>query len=73
MKDLEAEMSKQRNNRSAHKSQSHFLRNFPSTSMSAVIKPVTHTINHLSPLISLLGGHTGHIVNAVSGIVDKLV
>ena len=76
MKDLELELARQRHNRK-YKSQSDFFRNFPNIGMGnlakSVIKPVTSTINHTSPLISLLGGHTGRVVNAISGIVDKLV
>jgi hypothetical protein len=76
MKDLESELARQRHSRK-YKSQSDFLRNFPNIGMTSIaksiIKPVTSTINHASPLISLLGGHTGHVVNAVSGIIDKLV
>ena len=77
MKDLESELARQRHSRSSHHGQSNFLRNFPNIGMGnmarSIIKPVTSTINHVSPLISLLGGHTGHVVNAVSGIIDKLV
>ena len=39
----------------------------------SVIKPITTTIHHVSPLLSLLGGHGGKVISAVSGIVDKLV
>jgi hypothetical protein len=77
MNNLEKEMIRQRHSRSQHRSQSHFLRNFPTFNMAhmakSVIKPVTSTIHHISPLLSLLGGHTGKVVSAVSGIVDKLV
>ena len=77
MNNLEKEMIRQRHSRSHHQNQSHFLRNFPNINMAhmakSVIKPVTSTIHHISPLIGLLGGHTGKVISAVSGIVDKLV
>jgi hypothetical protein len=77
MNNLEKEMIRQRHSRSHHHSQSHFLRNFPNINMAhmakSVIKPITTTIHHVSPLLSLLGGHGGKVISAVSGIVDKLV
>ena len=76
MNELEKEMVRQRHSRHPQ-SQSHFLRNFPRTNMAhmakSVIKPITSTIHHISPLLSLLGGHSGKVISAVSGIVDKLV
>ena len=37
------------------------------------IKPITTGIHHISPLLSLFGGHGGKVLTAVSGIIDKLV
>ena len=77
MNQLEKEMVRQRHSRHPIHSQSHFSRNFPRTNMAhmakSVIKPVTSTIHHISPLLGLLGGHTGKVVSAVSGIIEKLV
>ena len=72
---LEQEMARQRH--SKHKTQSHFMRNFPTFDLAHIarstIKPVTTAINHVSPLISLLGGNAGKLGVAVSGIIDKLI
>ena len=72
---LEQEMARQRHSR--HKTQSHFMRNFPTFDLAHIarstIKPITSAINHASPLISLFGGHAGKVGVAVSGIIDKLI
>ena len=56
MNNLEKEMIRQRHSRSHHHSQSHFLRNFPNINMAhmakSVIKPITTTIHHVSPLLT---------------------
>ena len=60
-----------------NKAQSNFLRHFPKVDMAHMarvgIKPITTGIHHISPLLSLFGGHGGKVLTAVSGIVDKLV
>jgi hypothetical protein len=72
---LEQEMARQRHNR--HKTQSHFMRNFPTFDLAhlarSTIKPITTAIKHTSPLISLLGGNAGNVGIAISGIIDKLI
>ena len=72
---LEQEMARQRH--SKHKTQSHFMRNFPTFDLAHIarstIKPLTTAINHASPLITLLGGNAGKVGVAVSGIIDKLI
>ena len=72
---LEAEMARQRHTR--HKTQSHFMRNFPSFDLAhvarSVVKPLTTAIHHTAPLITLLGGHAGKVADGVSGIIDKLI
>ena len=71
MKNLEEELLRQRHSRP--KTQSDFFRNFPKGSASSMIRPVLKTAQALSPLTSLVFGHGGHVVNAISGIVDKLI
>ena len=71
---LEQEMARQRHSR--HKTQSHFMRNFPTFDLAHIarssIKPITTAINHTAPLISLFG-NAGKVGVAVSGIIDKLI
>jgi hypothetical protein len=72
---LEQEMARQRH--SKHKSQSHFMRNFPTFDLAhlarSTVKPLTTAIHHVAPILTLFGGHAGKVAVGVSGIIDKLI